>query len=53
MADASVFISCAMTLAVFNISKYVEDGRIIEPIVDQTTGIIRYGADYVFKFIRE
>jgi len=41
MADASIFISCVMTLAVYNISKYVEDGHVIEPIVDQTTGVIR------------
>ncbi|KAL9709236.1 hypothetical protein Ac2012v2_007590 [Leucoagaricus gongylophorus] len=46
MADASVFISCAMTLAVFNISKYVEDGRVIEPIVDQTTGIISHPTSF-------
>jgi len=49
MADASIFISCAMTLAVFNISKYVEDGHVIEPIMDQTTGVIRYGACYVLE----
>lgn len=42
MAEASIFISCAMTLAAFNISKYEENGQVIEPIVDQTTGTIRY-----------
>ena len=41
LADASVFISCAMVLSVFNVTKYSENGRIIEPVVDQTTGTIR------------
>jgi hypothetical protein len=47
LADVSIFISCAMSLAVFDISKYMEDGEVIEPVVDQTTGTIRYGGDYV------
>ncbi|KAF7762119.1 hypothetical protein Agabi119p4_8712 [Agaricus bisporus var. burnettii] len=42
MAEASIFISCAMTLAAFNISKYEENGQVIEPIVDQTTGTISH-----------
>lgn len=46
LADASVFISCAMSLAVFNISKYVEDGRAIEPVVDQTTGTISHPTSF-------
>jgi hypothetical protein len=41
MAEESIFISCAMTLAVFNVSKYEENGQVIEPSVDQTTGTIR------------
>jgi hypothetical protein len=32
LADLSVFISCAMSLAVFDISKYVENGVVIEPV---------------------
>lgn len=36
LADASVFISCAMALAVFNISKYTEDGVVVEPDTDQS-----------------
>jgi hypothetical protein len=43
LADASVFITCATTLAVFNISKCVENGVVIEPVHDSTTGTIRYG----------
>lgn len=46
MADASIFISCVMTLAVYNISKYVEDGHVIEPIVDQTTGVISHPTSF-------
>ncbi|KAJ3563160.1 hypothetical protein NP233_g9121 [Leucocoprinus birnbaumii] len=43
LADASIFISCAMTLAVFDISKFIdESGQVIEPIMDQTTGTVRY-----------
>ncbi|TFK43282.1 cytochrome P450 [Crucibulum laeve] len=42
LADASVFISCAMTLAAFNISKVVENGVIIDPIHDNTTGAISH-----------
>lgn len=42
LADASVFISCAMSLAVFDIFKRVENGIVIEPVHDNTTGTIRY-----------
>jgi len=43
LADASVFISCAMSLAVFDVSKSVDDsGRVIEPIVEYTDGTISH-----------
>ncbi|KAF8192574.1 cytochrome P450 [Pholiota molesta] len=42
LADASIFITCAMTLAVFNISKYVENGIVTEPIHENTTGTISH-----------
>ncbi|RDB20518.1 hypothetical protein Hypma_012422 [Hypsizygus marmoreus] len=42
LADASVFISCAMSLAVFDISKYVENGVVIEPVHENTTGTISH-----------
>jgi hypothetical protein len=42
LADASLFISCAMSLAVFDISKCVENGVVIEPVHENTTGTIRY-----------
>jgi hypothetical protein len=41
LADASVFISCVTTLAVFDISKCVENGAVIEPVHENTTGTIR------------
>ncbi|GLB33469.1 putative cytochrome p450 [Lyophyllum shimeji] len=42
LADASVFISCAMSLAVFDISKCVENGVVIEPVHENTTGTISH-----------
>ncbi|KAF9468823.1 cytochrome P450 [Collybia nuda] len=42
LADASIFISCAMSLAVFDVSKYVENGVIIEPVHENTTGTISH-----------
>jgi len=41
LADASVFISCAMSLAVFDISKAVENGVEVTPVVDNMPGTIR------------
>ncbi|KAJ6627486.1 cytochrome P450 [Mycena sp. CBHHK59/15] len=42
LADASVFISCAMSLAVFDVGKCVEGGRVVEPVNDKTTGTISH-----------
>jgi hypothetical protein len=44
LADASIWISTAMSLAVFDISKVVENGVEITPEVDFTSGLIRYVA---------
>lgn len=41
LADASIFISCAMSLAVFDIEKYTENGFTFEPDMEQSTGTIR------------
>ena len=41
LADSSLFIICAMTLAVFDIRKAVRDGKVLEPTVEYCTGIIR------------
>ena len=42
LADASIFISCAMSLAVFNVSKPIENGRVVEPVYSFTSGTIRF-----------
>jgi cytochrome P450 len=43
LADASVFISSAMSLAVFDITKSVDSsGRVIEPKVESTDGTISH-----------
>lgn len=41
LADASIFIECAMILATFDISKAVENGVTIEPSGEYTTGTVR------------
>ncbi len=35
-------MSCAMVLAVFDISKYSENGVVFEPDTEHTAGTIRY-----------
>ena len=47
LADASVWISAAMSLAVFDISKVVENGVEITPEVDPSSGVIRYVAHLI------
>ncbi|KAK0484843.1 cytochrome P450 [Armillaria novae-zelandiae] len=43
LADASIFISCAMSLAVYNISKYSSpEAFVSKPDVEQTTGTISH-----------
>ncbi|EKM56470.1 uncharacterized protein PHACADRAFT_253611 [Phanerochaete carnosa HHB-10118-sp] len=42
LADASVFLSCVMVLATFDITKTVENGRVIEPEVEYTSGTISH-----------
>jgi cytochrome P450 len=42
LADASVFMSCAMVLAAFDISKYSENGVVFEPDTEHTAGIISH-----------
>jgi hypothetical protein len=45
LADASVWISIAMSVAAFDVSKVVENGVEITPEIDPTTGTIRCGTD--------
>ncbi|OCH85805.1 cytochrome P450 [Obba rivulosa] len=37
LADWNMFVQCAMSLAVFDVSKAIENGQIIEPRVEYTT----------------
>ncbi|KAG7451809.1 cytochrome P450 [Guyanagaster necrorhizus] len=46
LADASIFISCAMVLAVFDISKYTENGVTFEPDTEHTTGAISHPTSF-------
>jgi len=46
LADASLFISCAMSLAVFDISKYSKNGTTLEVKHEQTTGTISHVKPY-------
>jgi hypothetical protein len=47
LADSSLFISCAMSLAVFDITKYSKDGVVVEPVFEQRTGTIRWGFESI------
>ena len=40
LADASVWLECAMVLATFDISKVVENGITIEPSGEYTSGTV-------------
>lgn len=42
LADSSVFLTIAQSLAVFDISKVVENGKEVEPIVEFTPGTISH-----------
>ena len=42
LADAALFITISTVLAVFDISKHVENGVVIEPTFESTTGTIRF-----------
>lgn len=41
LADTTVFFTCAMVLATFDISKAVENGVVIEPSGEYTAGTVR------------
>ncbi|PBK94407.1 cytochrome P450 [Armillaria gallica] len=51
LADASIFISCAMTLSVFNILKYSENGITFEPDTGHTAGIARQEISLAMSWI--
>ena len=46
LADTSVYLTIAQSLAVFNISKAVENGKEIDPIIYFQPGIISHPAPY-------
>ncbi|KII86265.1 hypothetical protein PLICRDRAFT_164703 [Plicaturopsis crispa FD-325 SS-3] len=41
-ADMTVFSSCVMALATLNIAKYVENGMVVEPVMDKTPGSVNH-----------
>jgi len=42
LAQTSVWLTCAMSLAVFDIEKYVDAfGNVVEPVIHYSDGIIR------------
>ncbi|CDO76961.1 hypothetical protein BN946_scf184281.g8 [Trametes cinnabarina] len=41
-AEASIFVACAMTLAVYNISKATRNGQVVEPVMEGTGGMISH-----------
>ncbi|KAG0702323.1 hypothetical protein DFH29DRAFT_504672 [Suillus ampliporus] len=47
LADASIWISTVMSLAVFDISKAVENGVEITPELEPSSGTIRYVASLI------
>lgn len=46
LAEATIFIVAVTTLSLFDITKEVVDGKVIEPVYDQTSGIIWYVLPY-------
>ncbi|KAL4252232.1 cytochrome P450 family protein [Abortiporus biennis] len=46
LADSSIFLSCAMSLAVFDIRKVIKGGKEITPVVDYTTGTISHPQEF-------
>ena len=42
LADASVWLSIAMLLAIFRIEKKVENGKVVEPSTEFTSGTVSH-----------
>lgn len=47
LADATIFLACALSLAAFDISKMVRDGVIVEPVCEYKTGFIRQDTTFL------
>ncbi|KAI9001296.1 cytochrome P450 [Trametes punicea] len=41
-AEASIFAACSMTLAVYNISKEVRNGQVVQPLIEGTGALISH-----------
>ncbi|KAF8348622.1 cytochrome P450 [Amanita rubescens] len=46
LADVSVFLSCAVTLAVFKITPHMENGKPVMPDLTQSTGTISHPSEF-------
>lgn len=46
LADANVFISCAMVVATLDVTKATENGKIVEPTYEKLAGIVSHLARY-------
>jgi hypothetical protein len=42
LADISLFLACAMSLAVFDVTPVIENGSAVLPEVQYTSGTIRW-----------
>ncbi|EJC98992.1 cytochrome P450 monooxygenase [Fomitiporia mediterranea MF3/22] len=46
LADSSLYLTIVQSLSVFNISKAVENGKEVEPVVGFTSGIVSHPLEY-------
>jgi len=46
LADTSLYLTIARSLAVFNVSKVVENGKEIEPVVEDISGLVSHPVPY-------
>lgn len=46
LADETVFVVCAMSIAVFNIQKMVKNGAVVQPIRRMAPGLISHPEPY-------
>jgi hypothetical protein len=51
VADNAVFMTIAQTLAVFNISKPVENGKVVEPKIAFTPGLVSHALPYKVNIV--
>ncbi|KAI0736096.1 cytochrome P450 [Fomitopsis betulina] len=51
LAETSLFLICALTLAMFRISKPVVNGRVVEPSLEYTTGTISHPLPFACSII--